>query len=405
MRLPLSDYISNTRDERKHILFLGDLFTGTEDLLLTSLVKSLGEEYHCMYYPLPKGPCDAVRHIAHMCMIDTLRPDLIVACGTAATIACFKSESKIKKVLITPYFSTSTMIANMLPPKQFKTRIELPSLGKPEYLTLTRQMQKEYRQMEDEIYRQGIQNAETLFFSADVDSSTYADYVNNFGPANIMPADKSFSPNATECVAKFIREVISAEQEEPMFSEEELVNDSLLENRPKDELERMEEMHKTLLLKYQADELERPTSRIRKLVITKSVTPRRELDNKENIHHNTEDMNAFNVIEYLKKESFDIDEYLLMIGRAELLSCDEEQALVEKAQQGDEKAMNLLLWSNARFVISLANQYKHKGASIQQLLNVAMPALQKAVMEYDVHNEESLIKYAVPQMRDALEKI
>ena len=428
MRLPLSDYVSNTRDERKHILFLGDLFTGTEDLLLTSLVKSLREEYYCMYYPLPKGPRNAVDHVAHLCMIDTLRPDLIVACGTAATIACFKSAKhnygidtpidvralsdamhardigKIKKVLITPYFSTSTMIANMLPPKQFKTRIELPNLGKPEYLTLTRQMQTEYRQMEDEIYRQGIRNAETLFFSADVDSSTYADYVNNFGPANIMPAENSFSPDAPECVAQFIREVISAEQVEPMSSEEELVNDSLPENRPKDELERMEEIHKTLLLKYMAGELERPTSRIRKLVITKSVTPRRELDNKENIHHNTEDMNAFNVIEYLKKEAFDIDEYLLMIGRAELLSRDEEQALVEKAQQGDEEAMNLLLWANARFVTSLVRQYQNNGSTIQNLLKVAMCALQNVVMEYDVHNEESLIKCAVPQMREALEK-
>ena len=407
MRLPLSDYVSNTRDERKHILFLGDLFTGTEDLLLTSLVKILGEEYHCMYYPLPKGPRDAVRRIACMCMIDTLRPDLIVACGTAATIACFKSESKIKKVLITPYFSTSTMIANMLPPKQLKTRIELPSLGKPEYLTLTRQMQTEYRQMEDEIYRQGIQNAEALFFSADIESSLYADYVNNFGPAHIMLADKSFSPDAPECVAKFIREVISAEQEEAMSSEEEIVNDSLPENRPKDELERMEEIHKTLLSKYQAGELERPTSRIRKLVITKSVTPRRESDNKENIHHNTEEMNAFNVIEYLKKEPFDIDEYLQIFDRAWLLSREKEQALVEKAQQGDEEAMNLLLWSKAPFVTNLAKQYtnKGKGASLQQLLNVAMPVLQKAVLEYDVHNEDPLLKYAVPQIREALEQI
>jgi DNA-directed RNA polymerase sigma subunit (sigma70/sigma32) len=259
--------------------------------------------------------------------------------------------------------------------------------------------------MEDEIYRQGIRNAETLFFSADVDSSTYADYVNNFGSANIMPAENSFSPDAPECVAKFIREVISAEQVEPMSSEEEIVNDSLPENRPKDELERMEEIHKTLLSKYRAGELERPSSKIRKLVITKSVTPRRELDNKENIHYNTEDMNAFNIIEYLKKEPFDIDEYLQMIGRAELLSREEEQALVEKAQQGDEEAMNTLLCANARFVTNLANQYKHKGASLQQLLNVAMPVLQKAVLEYDVHNEDPLLKYAVPQMREVLEQI
>ena len=116
-------------------------------------------------------------------------------------------------------------------------------------------------------------------------------------------------------------------------------------------------------------------------------------------------MEKFNVSEYLRKEPFNIDEFLVLICSEELLSREEEQTLVEKAQQGDEEAMNLLLWPNARFVTNLANQYKHKGASIQQLLNVAMPVLQKAVMEYDVHNEESLIKYAVPQMRDALEKL
>ena len=118
-------------------------------------------------------------------------------------------------------------------------------------------------------------------------------------------------------------------------------------------------------------------------------------------------MKAFIVIEYLKKEPFDIDEFLVMLVRAELLSREEVQALVEKAQQGDEEAMNLLLWSKAPFVTNLANQYtnKGKGASLQQLLNVAMPVLQKAVLEYDVHNDDSLIKCAVPQIREALEQI
>ena len=116
-------------------------------------------------------------------------------------------------------------------------------------------------------------------------------------------------------------------------------------------------------------------------------------------------MDTFNVREYLKKDSFDIDEYLVMIGRAELLSREEEQALVEKAQQGDEEAMNLLLWSNARFVTSLVRQYKNNGSTIQNLLKVAMCALQNVVMEYDVHSEEKFIKYAVPQMRDELEKM
>lgn len=224
MRFPLN--IKIDRDERKHILFLGDLFTGTQDLLLTPLVKNLGEEYHCTYYPLPKGPRNAVDHVAHLCMSDYLKPDLIVACGTSATIACFKTAEQshgfnisldsihaqeidsIRKVLISPYFSTSNMIANMLPQKQFKTRIELPNLGKPEYLTLTRQMLMEYRQMEGEIYRQGIENAQALFFSSETDKPAYKDYVEHFGPAAVLSAENSFSPEALDCVAKFIREIL-----------------------------------------------------------------------------------------------------------------------------------------------------------------------------------------------------
>ena len=67
--------------------------------------------------------------------------------------------------------------------------------------------------------------------------------------------------------------------------------------------------------------------------------------------------------------------------------------------------MNQLLWSNARFVTSLVRQYQNKETSIQELLHVGMLALRNAVMEYDVNSEESLIKFAVPQMREVLEKL
>ena len=116
-------------------------------------------------------------------------------------------------------------------------------------------------------------------------------------------------------------------------------------------------------------------------------------------------MEKFNVSEYLRKEPFNIDEFLVLIGREELLSCEEEVALVEKAQQGDDEAMNTLLCADARFVTSLVRQYQNNGSTIQNLLKVAMCALQNAAMEYDVHSEEKFIKYAVPQMRDALEKM
>ena len=115
-------------------------------------------------------------------------------------------------------------------------------------------------------------------------------------------------------------------------------------------------------------------------------------------------MKTFNVIEFLKKEPFDIDEFLVMMGRAELLSREEEKTLVIKAHQGDDEAMNQLLWANARFVINLVRQYKGKGTSVQELLMVGMAGLKNAVVEYDVHSEDPLIKFGVPLMREALEK-
>ena len=402
MRIPHNTLGSITRDKRKHILFLNDLFVGSQNVLLTPIVESLKDDFYCMNLRMPKGPHNGVRRIRHLCMSESLKPDLIVAHGTAATIAA--QIIGIEKVLIKPYFCTSNMISNMLPEKQSKVRIELPNLDYPEYLTISRQMATEYHQQEERVYQRGIHNAHALFFASDTESPIYKNYVEHFGNAVILPAENDFSPKAVNCIVTFIKEILSVEQKEQIFSEEDFIKESLREKISEDDLERINKIF-TIVKQYHTDREEKQNTKIRKLIITKSVTERREQDDEELINYNIKDMKTFNVIEYLKKEPFDIDEFLVMIGRAELLSPEKEIALVEKAQQGDEEAMNLLLWSNARFVISLANQYKHKGVSIQQLLNVAMPALQKAVMEYDVHNEESLIKYAVPQMREALEKI
>lgn len=82
MRIPLFDYSPIPRDVGKHILFLGDLLTGFR--VSTRGVRSVSwvQEYYCMYASIPKGPRNAVAHVAHLCISDCFRPDLIVACGT-----------------------------------------------------------------------------------------------------------------------------------------------------------------------------------------------------------------------------------------------------------------------------------------------------------------------------------
>lgn len=276
MRIPLNTLGTITRDERKHILFLNDQFVGRQNVLLTPIVETLKDEYHCMNLSMPKGPHDGVRRIRHLCMSESLRPDLIVAHGTAATLAA--QIIGIEKVLIKPYFCTSNMISNMLLEKQRKARIELPNLEHPEYLTISRQMATEYHQLEERVYQKGIHNAHALFFASDTESPVYKNYVEHFGNAVILPGENDFSPEAVNSIVTFIKEILSVEQKELMFSEEELIKQSLLENISEDELERLNKIHKTLVQQRQTDGVEWQNTKIRKLVITKSVTGRREQD-------------------------------------------------------------------------------------------------------------------------------
>ena len=58
-------------------------------------------------------------------------------------------------------------------------------------------------------------------------------------------------------------------------------------------------------------------------------------------------MKTFNVIEYLKKEPFDMDEFLVMMGRAELLSREEEKTLVASNRKAMEEDVDAFKARNA----------------------------------------------------------
>ena len=112
------------------------------------------------------------------------------------------------------------------------------------------------------------------------------------------------------------------------------------------------------------------------------------------------------ILAYLKREpaEFNIDEFLVMIGREELLTHEEEQSLIVQAQQGDTEAMERLLVADMRFVVSLANQYKGEGLTLQKLVQVGVQGLEQAIGTYDMASEERLIKFAVPMMRDVIHR-
>lgn len=199
------------RDKRKHILFLGDLFAGSEDRLLTSIVEELNTDFYCMYRTLPKGPNNGVDEIRLLSSLDAFRPDFIVAHGTAATIAA-QEIADIPKVLINPCFDTSNILDRMIPQKERKARIELCNAGKKEFLTITRQMVIEYRQLEGKLHRGSIKNAHTLFFESDIDTPAYKNFLNHFSSALIIPAADESSPEAVSRIATFIRALLTVEE-------------------------------------------------------------------------------------------------------------------------------------------------------------------------------------------------
>ena len=69
-----------------------------------------------------------------------------------------------------------------------------------------------------------------------------------------------------------------------------------------------------------------------------------------------------------KSKSPALDKYLVEIGRAPLISIDEEIELAQKIRKGGpegERAKDELVTANLRFVVSVAKQYQHQVLHIQ----------------------------------------
>lgn len=103
-------------------------------------------------------------------------------------------------------------------------------------------------------------------------------------------------------------------------------------------------------------------------------------------------------------EERNLDEYLAEIGRAELLTIDEELELVKAVQEKgvDCEEMKRLEKANARFVVSVANQYQDKGLTIWELIEAGTEGLRKAALKYDLKADYKFMAYAVWWVRQAI---
>ena len=69
-----------------------------------------------------------------------------------------------------------------------------------------------------------------------------------------------------------------------------------------------------------------------------------------------------------KRESRSLEKYLQEVSREGMITADEEVELAQRIKEGDERALDKLVRSNLRFVISVAKQYQNTGLTLEDLI-------------------------------------
>ena len=100
-----------------------------------------------------------------------------------------------------------------------------------------------------------------------------------------------------------------------------------------------------------------------------------------------------------------LDKYLVEIGRAPMISIDEEIELaqiIRKGGRAGERAKNRLVEANLRFVVSVAKQYQHQGLTLTDLIDEGNIGLIKAAERFDETRGFKFISYAVWWVRRSI---
>lgn len=97
-----------------------------------------------------------------------------------------------------------------------------------------------------------------------------------------------------------------------------------------------------------------------------------------------------------------ISRYLIDIAHIDLLQQDEEVKLAAQAQNGDPGALDKLIKTNLRFVVSVAKQYQNKGMSLSDLISEGNLGLIKAAHRFDHTKGFKFISFAVYWIRQCI---
>ncbi len=99
-----------------------------------------------------------------------------------------------------------------------------------------------------------------------------------------------------------------------------------------------------------------------------------------------------------------LQRYFSEIGQYELLTAEEEIELSIAARGGDRAALNKLIESNLRLVVSIARNYENRGLDTLDLISEGNLGLMHAIDKFDPDKGYRLSTYATWWIRDYVDK-
>ena len=106
--------------------------------------------------------------------------------------------------------------------------------------------------------------------------------------------------------------------------------------------------------------------------------------------------------QFTNRESKSLDQYLLEIGKVDLITPEQEIELAKRIKKGDRLALEALTKANLRFVVSVAKQFQNQGLSLGDLINEGNLGLIKAAERFDETRGFKFISYAVWWIRQSI---